>query len=39
LVKQAKDVAAAGVLISAAGALVLGAIVFVPHVMSALRPP
>lgn len=31
LVKQAKDVAAAAVLIAAAGAVAIGALIFVPH--------
>jgi diacylglycerol kinase (ATP) len=33
LVEKAKDVAAAGVLISAAGAVVIGLLVFGPHWM------
>lgn len=35
MVKQAKDVAAAAVMIAAAGAAIIGAIVFVPHLFPA----
>ena len=37
LVKKAKDVAAGAVLISALGALVIGLLVFCPHILKALN--
>jgi len=36
LVKQAKDVAAAAVLIAAAGATIVGALVFIPHITAGI---
>ena len=38
-VEKAKDVAAAAVLMSAAGAVVIGVLVFGPHLMAALQRP
>ena len=37
LVKQAKDVAAAAVLLSAIGAILIGGLVFGPHLMAAMQ--
>jgi diacylglycerol kinase len=37
LIKQAKDLAAAGVLLSALGAAVIGLIVFIPHLAALLQ--